>query len=56
MTDDSPHRTLVLGLGNPIRGDDGVGWRVVEVLQANLAKTFWKPSQGFEFDTVAGGG
>jgi hydrogenase maturation protease len=38
MTDDSPHRTLVLGLGNPIRGDDGVGWRVVEVLQINLAK------------------
>ena len=31
MIDDSPHRTRVLGLGNPIRGDDGVGWRVVEV-------------------------
>jgi hydrogenase maturation protease len=56
MTDDFPHRTLVLGLGNPIRGDDGVGWRVVEVLQANLAKALGKPSQGFEFDTVAGGG
>jgi hydrogenase maturation protease len=56
MTDDFPHRTLVLGLGNPIRGDDGVGWRVVEVLQANLAKAFGKPSQGFEYDTVAGGG
>ena len=23
-------RTLVLGLGNPLRGDDGVGPRVVE--------------------------
>ncbi len=56
MTDDFPHRTLVLGLGNPIRGDDGMGWRVVEVLQANLAKAFGKPSQCFEFDTVAGGG
>ena len=56
MTDDSPLRTLVLGLGNPIRGDDGVGWRVVEMLQANLAKAFGKPSQGFEFDTLAGGG
>ena len=27
-----PH-TLVLGLGNPILGDDGVGWRVVEAAQ-----------------------
>lgn len=25
-------KTLVLGLGNPILGDDGVGWRVVERL------------------------
>ena len=29
----SPPRTLVLGLGNPILGDDGVGWRVVEAAQ-----------------------
>ena len=36
MTDDSPRRTLVLGLGNPIRGDDGVGWRVVEAVQVDL--------------------
>lgn len=26
----SPGRVLVLGLGNPILGDDGVGWRVAE--------------------------
>jgi hydrogenase maturation protease len=38
MIDDSPLRTLVLGLGNPIRGDDGVGWRVVEAVQNNLPK------------------
>jgi len=37
MTDDSRHLTLVLGLGNPIRGDDGVGWRVVEAVQSSLA-------------------
>ncbi len=37
MLDASAHRTLVLGLGNPIRGDDGVGWRVVEVVQEYLA-------------------
>jgi hydrogenase maturation protease len=29
----SPPHILVLGLGNPILGDDGVGWRVVEAAQ-----------------------
>ncbi len=28
--------TLVVGLGNPILGDDGVGWRVAESLRADL--------------------
>ena len=27
---------LVIGLGNPILGDDGVGWRVAEGVQARL--------------------
>ncbi len=27
-----PGDTLVVGLGNPILGDDGVGWRVVDAL------------------------
>lgn len=30
-------RTLVLGLGNPVLSDDGVGWRVVEALEDELA-------------------
>jgi hydrogenase maturation protease len=30
-------RTLVVGLGNPILGDDGVGWKVAEELRTNLA-------------------
>ncbi len=29
-------RTLVLGLGNPILGDDGVGWEVVDAVEALL--------------------
>lgn len=29
--------TLVLGLGNPILGDDGVGWRIAEELEARIA-------------------
>ena len=27
-----PGDTLVVGLGNPILGDDGVGWRVIDEL------------------------
>jgi hydrogenase maturation protease len=38
--DGSPERRvrpiLVVGLGNPVRGDDGVGWRVVEALDHRL--------------------
>ncbi len=29
-------KTLLVGLGNPILGDDGVGWRVVESIQTQL--------------------
>ncbi len=29
-----PGETLVVGLGNPILGDDGVGWRVIDALDA----------------------
>src|SRR5580698_607270 len=26
-------RTLIIGIGNPLRGDDGLGWRAVEALR-----------------------
>jgi hydrogenase maturation protease len=43
-------RTLVLGLGNDLLGDDGVGLRVVEELKR-------RPSlAGFEFETAATAG
>ena len=29
-------KTLVVGLGNPILGDDGVGWRVAENVRAHI--------------------
>jgi hydrogenase maturation protease len=29
-------RTLVVGLGNPILGDDGVGWKVADAVEAAL--------------------
>lgn len=29
-------KTLLIGLGNPILGDDGVGWKIVEDVQKHL--------------------
>lgn len=29
-------RTLIVGLGNPVLGDDGVGWRVAELVRQKL--------------------
>ena len=43
-------KTLVIGLGNPILGDDGVGWRVAERVQQQIRD----PS--IEVDFHAGGG
>jgi len=33
-------KTLVVGLGNPILGDDGVGWKVAEELKQRLPALF----------------
>ena len=32
-------KTAILGFGNPVRSDDGVGCRVIELLQAKLGET-----------------
>ena len=44
-------KTLVIGLGNPILGDDGVGWRVAEEI---ARRTVNQPE--VEVDCVALGG
>jgi hydrogenase maturation protease len=31
-----PSPTLVIGLGNPILGDDGVGWKVAEIVKQQI--------------------
>ena len=31
-------KTIVIGLGNPILGDDGIGWRVAEAISACLGQ------------------
>lgn len=47
----STEKVLVIGLGNPILGDDGVGWRVAEIVQALLAE---RP--GVEVECLSVGG
>jgi hydrogenase maturation protease len=44
-------RTLVVGLGNPIRGDDGVGCRVADAVREVVS-----PTDGVEVDSLAVGG
>jgi hydrogenase maturation protease len=50
--------TLVIGLGNPILGDDGVGWRVIEALEARLGTDddARREAGAVELDRVAVGG
>ena len=50
MDQPSSPSLIVIGLGNPLLGDDGVGWKVVEVLNPQLARS------GIETDLLAGGG
>jgi hydrogenase maturation protease len=44
----SPWSVLVLGLGNPILGDDGVGWRVVEQAENLWSACHSEPRRGDE--------
>jgi hydrogenase maturation protease len=46
---------LILGLGNPLLGDDGVGWRVAEEIAAHIGADDRSPSR-VEVDYHAGGG
>jgi len=44
-------KTLVVGLGNPILGDDGVGWKVAEKVYLQLS-----PDQSIIVDCLSLGG
>lgn len=50
--------TLVIGLGNPILGDDGVGWQVVDALQDRLGRDEMtrRAAGHIELDRVCVGG
>jgi hydrogenase maturation protease len=45
------NRTLVIGLGNPALGDDGVGWRVAQDVKKQLP-----PDQPVDVDCLSLGG
>ncbi len=48
-------KTLVVGLGNPILGDDGVGWKVAQAVEAQLSN-LQTLATNIEVDCVALGG
>lgn len=56
--DSSLNSILVIGLGNPILSDDGIGWRVAQEVQTSLhlAGEAQQPSPQVEFDYLALGG
>ena len=43
-------KTLIVGLGNPILGDDGIGWRVAEKAQRELFGATSKLDQSHQID------
>ncbi len=51
-------KTLIVGLGNPILGDDGIGWRVAEEAQRDLIGAMYDfgASHQIDFDFVSLGG
>lgn len=51
----APPKTLVVGLGNPILGDDGVGWRVAEAVINSISASNSR-SAHIEVECLALGG
>lgn len=49
-------KTLVIGLGNPILGDDGVGWRVAEQVSVSLRQQHSNNGQSVTVERLAVGG
>src|SRR5512136_2972016 len=53
-------KTLIVGLGNPILGDDGVGWKVAEEVEERLAQSAnlhaKRPTSNIHVDHVSLGG
>ena len=47
-------KTLVIGLGNPILGDDGVGWKVVEAVSGQPSVVGAEQPPEFEYLSLGG--
>jgi hydrogenase maturation protease len=43
-------RTIIIGLGNPILGDDGVGWKVAEEVKTRLDSRVASPAKEESID------
>ena len=43
-------KSIVIGLGNPILGDDGVGWKVAEEVQKQLTSLPFPKGEGMQID------
>ncbi len=48
-------KTIIIGLGNPILGDDGVGWRVAELVKQSIDASS-RAAPDLEVDFLALGG
>lgn len=51
---EQPKQTLVVGLGNPILGDDGVGWRIAAEVESQWGKL--EGSECVRFENLSVGG
>jgi hydrogenase maturation protease len=49
-------KTLIIGLGNPILGDDSVGWRVIQEFSARFLQLTNIPLSSIEVDCLSLGG
>ncbi len=51
-------RTIVVGLGNPVLGDDGVGWRIADEVEGQLlaARRAGREIPGVEVERLGVGG
>jgi hydrogenase maturation protease len=49
-------RTILIGLGNPVLGDDAAGWKVVEIVEQQLHKRRHQDQQAFDINYLSVGG
>lgn len=49
-------RTILIGLGNPILGDDAAGWKVVEQVERQLKQPQYETSEAFDIVYLSIGG